>query len=284
MPMAATPITPSGFHPGSLGGTLELAADGIWYSGEREAVSYLETGNATCFEIEEGSFWFQHRAACLTAVIQRFLPGGTIYDIGGGNGFVARSLIDAGFDAVVVEPGETGARNARRRGIPTVVCATLSSANFAADILPAAGLFDVLEHVENDVAFLGEIHRCLAPGGRLYVTVPAYSWLWSDDDVVAGHFRRYTITKLTARLQAVGFKRLFGTYFFSLLPLPLLLLRTLPSFLGRRTLPRQKYAGLHQPRARWLTDRIWAAERRALADGRAVPFGSSCLIVAERVS
>src|SRR4030095_3171769 len=161
--MAATSITPAGLHPVMLGGTLELGADGIWYAGEREAVSYLEAGNATCFEIEEASFWFQHRAACLTAVVRRFPPRGAIYDIGGGNGFVARSLFDAGFDTVVVEPGETGARNARRRGIPMVVCATLSSSTFPADILLPAGLFDVLEHVENEVEFLEEIHRCLAP-------------------------------------------------------------------------------------------------------------------------
>jgi SAM-dependent methyltransferase len=282
--MAATSTTPSGFHPEKLGGALKRAADGIWYSSEREAVSYLEAGNATCFEIEEGSFWFQHRAACLTALVKGFPPAGAIYDIGGGNGFLARSLIDAGFETVVVEPGETGARNARRRGIPTVLCATLSSANFAGDVLPAAGLFDVLEHVENEAEFLEEIHRCLAPGGRLYLTVPAHSWLWSDDDVVAGHFRRYTLKSVTARLRAAGLERVFGTYLFSVLPLPLFALRAFPSFFGRRTLSRKKYAALHQPRSRWLVDRVWQAERRALANGRTIPFGSSCLIVAEKAS
>ena len=54
------------------------------------------------------------------------------------------------------------------------------------------------------------------------------------------------------------------------------------SFFGRRALPQKKYARNHQPRARWLTDRIWAAELRRLKNGRAIPFGSSCLLVVEK--
>jgi 2-polyprenyl-3-methyl-5-hydroxy-6-metoxy-1,4-benzoquinol methylase len=54
----------------------------------------------------------------------------------------------------------------------------------------------VLEHIDDEQAFLREIRRCLAPGGRIYLSVPAGRWLWSDDDVQAGHFRRYTCASL----------------------------------------------------------------------------------------
>ena len=280
--MAATITSPVRPAPNSPPAPLERGADGIWYARDREPISYLEEGNAVCFELEEKSFWFQHRAECLTAVIRRFPPSGAIYDLGGGNGFVSRALIDAGFEAVLVEPGEAGARNAVKRGIKTVICATLSTAKFAAGSLPAAGIFDVLEHVEDAASFLGEIERCLARNGRLYITVPAHPWLWSDDDVAAGHFRRYTLETLSREVEAAGFTSLYRTYLFSPLPLPLFALRCLPSLFGKRALPRKTYGDLHQQRAPWLTDRIWAAERSQIKAGRKIPFGSSCLLVAEK--
>ena len=282
MPMAATITSPVHTTPNSPPAPLERGADGIWYAHDREPISYLEEGNAVCFELEENSFWFRHRADCLTLVIRRFPPSGPIYDIGGGNGFVSRSLIDAGFEAVLVEPGEAGARNAAKRGIKTVICATLSTAKFAAGSLPAAGIFDVLEHVGDSASFLGEIERCLARNGRLYITVPAHPWLWSDDDVAAGHFRRYTLGTLSREVEAAGFTPLYSTYLFSPLPLPLFALRCVPSLFGKRALPRKTYSGLHRQRARWLTDRIWAAERSRIDAGRTIPFGSSCLLVAEK--
>ena len=281
--MAATTIIPPALDPRIAGAQLDRASDGVWYAREREPVSYLEEGNEVCFELEEQSFWFAHRGACLEAVVRRFPPSGTIYDIGGGNGFVTRRLIDAGFDTVLVEPGEAGARNAVRRGIPTVVCATLATAQFRAGSLPAAGIFDVLEHIEDDDAFLRELHRVLAAQGRLYITVPALPWLWSDDDVVAGHFRRHTIGSMKRRLQAGGFKLLYATYFFSLLPFPHFALRSIPSLFGRRPLARKNYGRLHQPRARTLTDRIWANELHRIENGGRIPIGSSCLIVAQKI-
>ncbi len=268
--------------PRVLAAQFARGEDGVWYAGEREKISYAEEGNAQCFELEEESFWFAHRGAILRATVERFPPAGAIYDIGGGNGFVAKTLIDAGFETVLVEPGETGARNAARRGVPTVICATLATAKFPAGSLPAVGMFDVLEHIEDDAGFLREVHRGLAPGGRLYLTVPAFSWLWSHDDLAAGHFRRYTLASLSECVRGAGFAPLFASYFFSLLPLPLLALRSVPSWFGRRALPPQSYGKLHKPRARGLTDRVWAAELRRIENGRGIPFGSSCLLVAEK--
>ena len=66
---------------------------------------YPDQGNAFCFQVEDHSFWFQHRNACILAVMSRLPPGGVLFAIGGGNGFVARALVAAGLPAVVVEPG-----------------------------------------------------------------------------------------------------------------------------------------------------------------------------------
>jgi SAM-dependent methyltransferase len=279
---AVSTVPLSAAHTIGAGKTLAQGADGIWYANERETISYLQEGNEVCFELEEKSFWFAHRNACLCALVRRFPPAGTIFDIGGGNGVVSRTLLDAGFDCVLVEPGRSGARNAMRRGIPMVICATFKTAGFAAGELPAVGLFDVLEHIEDDRAFLRELHEAMRGKGRLYLTVPAGYWLWSDDDVVAGHFRRYGVALLKERLHEAGFRVLYASRFFSILPLPLFVARVLPSLFGHRRLPREEYGRLHDRRARKMTDRIWAAEIGRIQRGAVIPFGSSCLVAAEK--
>jgi len=62
--------------------------DGIWYSEHAQAVSYPEHGHGDCFSLEEGSFWFEHRNACIQTAIDAWpVPGdGAVFDIGGGNG------------------------------------------------------------------------------------------------------------------------------------------------------------------------------------------------------
>ncbi len=126
-----------------------------------------------------------------------------------------------GYEAVLVEPGLTGAQNARRRGLADVICSTLEDAEFPAHSLPAIGIFDVLEHIEDDQRFLCELQGLLRPGGRLYVTVPTYRWLWSSDDVFSGHFRRYTRASLVREMNHAGFEVEFSSYLFAMLLLPI---------------------------------------------------------------
>lgn len=213
---------------------LRLDADGIWVAGVERPVSYPDDGHDACLSVEDASFWFGHRNRCITAAVRRFLPvdGGPFFDVGAGNGFVARGLAEAGFEVVVVEPGRQGALNARRRKLEHVICSTTDSAGFRSGSLPAVGLFDVIEHVQDDGAFVSSIGTLLADGGLLFATVPAYRLLWSDEDVDAGHFRRYSRAGICGVLTASGFRIEFATYFFRLLPLPILMLRSLPYRLG----------------------------------------------------
>ena len=137
----------------SISTGLTLGKDGIWYASDVEKISYPSGGNEECFSVEESSFWFRHRNNCIVSVVNSYPPAnkGKIFDIGGGNGFVSSSLANAGFDVALVEPGQTGACYAKARGIKNVICATTSTAQFKPNSLPAVGLFDVIEHMENDV-------------------------------------------------------------------------------------------------------------------------------------
>ena len=185
---------------------LELNSEGIYVAKEQPAISYPEDGNSNCFSVEDDSFWFQHRNEVLGALITRYSSNKTFFDIGGGNGCVSKALQSKGIDAVQVEPGPQGAINARRRGVSTVIQATLEMAGFHPNSLSAVGVFDVVEHIENDERFIKSLYEYLMPDGYLYVTVPAFHFLWSNDDIQAGHFRRYTNQSLTKLLEQNGFR------------------------------------------------------------------------------
>jgi len=250
------------------------------------AVSYPADGNALNFRLEDDSFWFRHRNRCIGEAVRQFPPGGDILDVGGGNGFVARALIDAGFATVLLEPGPQGAANARaHRGIPDVINATLEDAGLARASVAAAGLFDVLEHIDDDRGFLSKLHDALVPRGHIYVTVPAHQALWSVADVEAGHFRRYSTTSLSACFHFAGFDVLYATYFFEILIAPLFLVRTLPFRLG---LAGPRSAGAYNTEhtgggsIRGLLERMLAREVAAIGRQRTLLTGTSCLLVARK--
>jgi SAM-dependent methyltransferase len=274
-----------GVDIGALAPALEHRPPGIWFARQRAAVSYPAGGNAACLQLEDGSFWFRHRNRCIVKVVERFRPAGPLLDVGGGNGYVARGLQQAGVDCVLVEPGVEGALAAHARGVANVVCARLEDAGLPSGSFAAAGLFDVLEHLEDEGAALGAIRDVLAPDGRLFVTVPAFQVLFSAEDVAAGHHRRYSAARLRRSLRQAGFEVEYLTYLFWPLPLPVLLFRTLPSWFGRREdEDPERSTSEHAPSgvvAR-LMDRALEHEYGAIARGRRIPFGGSCLAVARR--
>jgi SAM-dependent methyltransferase len=261
---------------------------GIWRANVAAArdVSYPADHNAACFHLEDGSFWFTHRNRCIIAAVRRFPPEGLILDIGGGNGFVARGLTDAGYETALLEPGSVGARNAReQRRLRTVINATIAEAAFRTGSIPNVGLFDVLEHIEDDSMFVRELCDIVRPGGFLYLTVPAFNWLWSMSDVDAMHYRRYTKRSLENVL-AGGFEVLYSTYLFQrLVPLSILV-RALPYRAGvARPRPAHAYEREHAVRRTTLAGVLgWMLEHEvsAIAGGKSLAVGSSLLVVARR--
>ncbi len=247
--------------------------------------SFPKGGHAQCLSLEDRSFWFRHRNSCLRILLHQYPPHGPIFDLGGGNGFVAKALQDAGLETVVVEPSPEGAASARARGLEHVICSTVEAARFRAWSIPAAAMFDVLEHIEDDLGFLRGLHHLMCERARLYITVPAFPLLWSGEDVYAGHFRRHTKRSLAAALESTGFGVERISYFFAPLMLPVLLLRALPHRLGIWEDVVKKSSEHHQPPpgpGTRLLDFLLGVEARALARGSTIPLGSSLLAVARR--
>jgi SAM-dependent methyltransferase len=73
-------------------------------------------------------------------------------------------------------------------------------------------LFDVLEHIEDDVGFLKACLFYLKPGGRVIVNVPARMELFSNYDRMIGHVRRYTMQTLRQCGNSAGLSIETATY------------------------------------------------------------------------
>ena len=107
------------------------------------------------------------------------------------------------------------------------------------------------------------------------LTVPAYAWLWSGEDVISAHRRRYTRERLLDAARAAGFEILFASYFFaSVLP------GAAAVVWGRRLFSRDWQAQTNlDAHPRWLGGllrAVTAAEARLVGDERVtLPAGAS---------
>lgn len=181
---------------------------------------------------EASNLWSQYR----TQIVLDLLTDSNIsiiWEVGAGDGNMAIPLRDFGVFTVAIEPLTSGAKVLAKEDF-VVYLSRLESLNLPDNSLGAIGLFDVLEHLENPEDLLFEIRRILQPDGILLTSVPAHGWLFSDFDIVNGHFRRYSRKTLSHLLKKSGFTENRIQYRFFFLVLPALFLRKIPYLLGKR--------------------------------------------------
>src|SRR3989344_6493442 len=137
--------------------------------------------------------------------------------------------------------------------------------------------FDVLEHLLDDAAALQEWRRALSSGGYVAISVPAYQWLYGPHDKALLHQRRYTLSKLAAKLSQAGFKPIFSSYVFMF---------TFPIFVAQRLLAKSLGRGAGYNAAPHTISRLliglgWI--EAWLIRYISLPFGSSVFILAKKI-
>ncbi len=158
--------------------------------------------------LEEAHWWFVVRRRLVLEWAARYAPDplGLVLEVGCGTGGNLKALGALFGDADVrgVEPVESAVAVSRNRGCSVEAGGfeRLPAGDGSVDLLLA---LDVVEHVEDDVAALGEARRVLRPGGRLLLTVPALQLLWGPHDEANAHYRRYSRRSLVAAVRAAGF-------------------------------------------------------------------------------
>ncbi len=238
-------------------------------------------------ELEENHWWFRARRRIFFHLLERMVPrrdDARVLDLGCGAGGMLAPL--ARFGRVHgLELHRDTAQLARERTAMAIVRANAYALPYAADSHDLVCLFDTIEHVPEEARALREIHRVTKPGGWVFFSVPAYAFLWTNNDRVAHHCRRYTRGRLEAALAEAGFECVRSSYFNALL-FPAIL----PALLIRKAVER--FIGLRDPNATNLTVethpllaellfRIMSSERHWLARA-GFPAGHSILALVRK--
>jgi len=161
------------------------------------------------FEMEQNHFWHVGRREIIHALLQQIyrdrLSDITMIEIGCGNGSVLQFLKSKGIN---IEGGDLfleALQFCRKRvDVPLYQLEALNTP-FADSQYDVVGVFDVIEHIDDDEEILKEMYRICKSGGRIILTVPANKWLWSYFDVISCHKRRYSKKELYQKLQCAGF-------------------------------------------------------------------------------
>ena len=142
---------------------------------------------------------------CLDRCIEQYHLVGPFLEIGCGTGDVSAHLARKGWQGTAIDFSDAaiGAARATLAKFPGVVVnkQALSDVTGTWDTIL---MWDVLEHIEDDGGALRTVRRLLNPGGRLLLAVPSNPREWRWDDEFYGHFRRYTVADLSARLSSAG--------------------------------------------------------------------------------
>jgi hypothetical protein len=193
--------------PGQIQGPLQDVTD----------ATTLESHLNRQAERSENFFWNRLR----WGLILERLPSGEaieVVDVGAGPGFLGdhlrrvRPLAEYRF----IEPLHSLEEGLEERFGPTSNFKEHDSFGEARYVT----LLDVLEHQEDDRAFLAELSAKMTPGSLLLLTVPAMPSLWSQWDVVLGHYRRYRKQSFERAIAGLPFTVEETAYLFpELLPL-----------------------------------------------------------------
>jgi SAM-dependent methyltransferase len=176
---------------------------------------------------ESSHWWFTGRRHILEDIIKGLHLSGNpeILEIGSGTGGNLKMLSQ--FGKVIAVEMNDDARDLSEQ-IPDISCEI--QAGYAPNNLGLGSrkfdlicLFDVLEHIDQDIETLNIVKSLLAPGGTVIITVPAYRALWGSHDEHLHHYRRYERAELKDKIINAGYivKKLSFMNMF-LLPLAIL--------------------------------------------------------------
>lgn len=238
--------------------------------------------------VEERHFWFVGRREVVLDALRRAVPDlerRALFDIGCGSGGLLRFLagarvpVSGACDAYL-----EGLRIARRRvQVPLLLVDEGRRPPLAAG-QSLIGLFDVLEHIDDDRETLCWIWSVLEPGGVLVLTVPAHPFLFDEMDELAQHRRRYRRRELGEKLRSAGFEvRLLQHFMVTLVPM-LVALRRLGRLLPLRSSSAHARRNAELRIVPGLNGLMLGLLRLERSLGRLVPlpFGSSLVAVAAR--
>jgi 2-polyprenyl-3-methyl-5-hydroxy-6-metoxy-1,4-benzoquinol methylase len=232
------------------------------------------------YGLENSYWWFVARRTLAQELLSEEIngrPDVRILDVGCGTGANMNAFSRLG-TTIGLDASAEALGFCKTRGLQSLVRSGVEDLPFASEVFDIVTALDVLEHIDDDLHGLREIHRICRHEGLLLVTVPAYGFLWSEHDEALRHRRRYTAHELRNKLTLTGFDVVRTSYFITSLFFPIMALRIWQGIVKHSTHPKTS----HYIPPRWVNAfliGLLGLERRVFRRVN-LPFGVSIVALA----
>ncbi len=180
-------------------------------------------------------WWWRAREDMLLRKIRRLLSDvrdARILDVGCGAAMFFDALEAFGHVEGVESDLAAAERSGRWRA--RIVVGDLDETFIPAAPFDLILMLDVLEHIARPDTVLARARQILRPNGRILITVPAFTWLWTSHDEMNHHRTRYSTRTLRDVVGGSGLVALETGYLFQSLVVPKLLARAKESLFPER--------------------------------------------------
>lgn len=236
------------------------------------------------YNIEREHWWFKVRAKILMQHLLNLLPSTAnlqILNIGVATGHTSLLLEQFG-KVTSVEYDKTCAEFTQQKLNIPVIQASATDLPFLTNTFDVVCAFDVIEHIEKEQDAISEIKRVCKQNGIIFITVPAFMFLWSEHDIINHHFRRYTKNELAHYFPKSNI--IFCSYFNALLFIPIAVFRILKNNILGLPKPEQAKSDFGKFKNGFLNQLftfIFSFEVPILKRQIHLPFGVSLLLSAK---
>lgn len=235
------------------------------------------------FNLESNNFWFRSRNKLIIWAIKKYFSEiNNFLEIGCGTGFVI-SEIEKCFPCIKTSASEIyfkGLQFASKRGKRTQFIQLNALKMPFREEFDLIGLFDVLEHINEDEGVLLQLNKACKKGGGIILTVPHHKFLWSKFDEFSNHVRRYSKAEIVNKVKKSGFKIIKVTSFVSIL-LPLFLISRLRMIRKNNEIDMMSEFKINST-VNSILEALLSMERLMIKSGISFPFGSSLLLLAKK--
>lgn len=231
------------------------------------------------FLLEDKHWWHISKRRIVHKLIEKYntKENPKILDIGCGTGKNMEDLQNLG-SIYGLDSSPEALRFCKKRGLNNLILGSAEKTKLKNNFFDIITILDVLEHTD-DKKTLKEVHRILRDDGLIIITVPAFSWLWSNWDIVLHHKRRYTKKNLTGVFKKEGLQIIKISYMYSFLVLPVLIIRALKSLFLKKSYSSD--FKLSSPFLNLIMNKITNIESFFIML-TSIPIGTSIIVVAKK--
>jgi ubiquinone/menaquinone biosynthesis C-methylase UbiE len=161
------------------------------------------------YDLEQTYWWFVGVRAMVKTLLSLSVRNGSVgkvLDIGCGTGALLDQLQTCSTEVWGVDVSSEALKYCSLRGHAKLVLADATHVPFRSEYFDVVTAIGLIEHLEDDAAFLAEVKRLLKPNGMLILLTSSFPYLWSMHDTANEHKRRYYLRRLNKKINELGFQ------------------------------------------------------------------------------